>query len=135
MIDVSDLMDDPDFSCDYTVIRTTGKWVKGRFVLSPVPQRLKYYGPVQPATVKEIEQLSTGDQPIAVMKFMCKMPRRLFLTRDLSQAETGDDGAISDMILFRGNSYSIIQVMPWNHFKWMRAFAVLKGGVMCPPSG
>jgi hypothetical protein len=123
-------MTDPDFAFNYTVIRRTGKWDKGRFTLTPEPLRLKYYGPVQPATPKEIEQLSTGDQVVDVMKFMCKMPRQLYITADLSEVRAEDDGEVSDEILFRGNTYQIIQVMPWDHYKWQRAYAVLKGGVV-----
>jgi hypothetical protein len=135
MIDVSDLIVDPDFAFNFTVIRTTGKWIKGRFVLSQTPQRLRYYGSVQPATPKEIEQLPTGDQPKGVMKFFCKHPKQIFLTRDLSNVRGESDGAASDEIFFKGSIYQVVHVTPWDHNGWQRAFAVLKGGaVWNPPS-
>lgn len=133
MIDVSELMHDPDFAFNYTVLRTTGKWVKGRFVPDP-PTKRTYYGPVQPASPKEIEQLSTGDQPVGVMKFFCKLPNQLYLTRDLSKVESEDDGAVSDVIQFRGCTYTIIRVMPWGHYGWLRAFATMKEGILWQPS-
>jgi len=133
MIDVTELMTDPDFASPYTVMRTTGKWIRGRF-LSNAVATLKFYGPVQPATVKEIEHLSSGDQVKGVMKFFCKSPKELFLTRDLSEVESADDGAASDLIFFHGGVYEVIQVMPWGHFGWYRAFATLKGGVVWRPA-
>ena len=133
MIDVSQLMTDPDFASRYTVIRTTGRWVEGRVVLDD-PVKLKYFGPVQPATVKEAEELSSGDQTKGIMKFFCKKPRELFITRDLSAVANIDDMAASDEILFLGNIYDIMQVTPWGHFGWLRAFAALKGGIVWHPS-
>ena len=129
MINVSDLMTDPDFAFHYTVNRTLGKWEKGRFILGTT-QELKYFGPVQPASPKEIEQLSIGDQVNGVFKFFCKSPKQLYLTRDLSAVAGKDDGSASDEILFRGNTYTIIRVMPWDHYGWQRAFATLKEGVV-----
>jgi hypothetical protein len=102
-------------------------------VLRAEPLRLGYYGPVQPATPREIEQLAAGDKPIGVMKFFCKMPRQIYLTRDLAAAVSADDGAASDVIEFRGGTYAVMQVAPWQHFKWVRAFAALKEGILWHP--
>jgi len=131
MIDVSELMNDPDFASHYTVMRTTGKWNKGRFELN-APRELRFYGPVQPATVKEVEQLPTGNQVKGIMKFMCKRPKRLFVTREMpvDGSQTEELGAASDEIHYQGDVYEVIQVMPWSANGYMRAFAVLKGGVV-----
>lgn len=125
--DVSVLMHDPDFAFPYTVIRTTGEWDKGRFEPSE-PKRLKFYGPVQPATVEEIDQLPEGDILKGVVKFFCRNPRQLHLTRDL-ESEGADMGGISDEVEWRGYRYKIIQVMPWGHYGWMRAFGTMIGVV------
>lgn len=127
MIDVSDLMHDPDLAFPFIVIRTTGRWVKGRFEQGK-PKRLKFYGPVQPATTKELEQLSIGDQVKGVVKFMCKSPAELYYTMEPSKATDENSGAISDEIEWRGRRYKIIEVMPWDHYGWCRAFGCLKGG-------
>jgi hypothetical protein len=130
MIDVSEVVSDPDFATNYTVLRRTGKWVNGRFVPNDEPVELRYFGPVQPATVKEIEQLPEGDQLKGVVKFICKMPKQIFLTRDLSELGDDDLGAVSDEIVYRGYIYKVVQVMPWDANGFMRSFAALKGGVM-----
>lgn len=121
MDDLSLLMNDPDFAFKYQVIRRQGKWVKGRFKLGE-PEKLKYYGPVQPATEKEIRQLDVGDQTVGVMKFSCRKPKSLYMTRQ------GSGGAnVSDEIIWRGERYMVVRVRPWDHYGWLHAFALRKG--------
>ena len=87
MIDVSELMNDPDFSTEYTMIRSIGQWRDGRFILKK-ENEIVYYGPVQPATEKELEQLDTGDRNKITMKFMCAYPNEIFLTQEEEENET-----------------------------------------------
>jgi hypothetical protein len=122
VIDVSELITDPDFACPYSVNRRTGQWVKGRFVVSE-PQVLNFYGAVQPATVRELEQMAIGDNEHGVMKFFTRKPNDIYITREFSETT---DIQISDEIEFRGSLYKVLQVMPWQHGGWTRAFASLK---------
>lgn len=121
--DLADLMNDPDFARPYTVIRTTGARVEGEFVLDE-PQRIPFYGPVQPASVRELEQLPEGERQKGIMKFMCKNPAELYLTQEASGMQKG---CVSDEVEWNGYRYKIIQVMPWTHYGWMRAFGVMSG--------
>ena len=126
MIDVSDLITDPDFAFPYTVVRRTGQWVSGRFEVSDPPTRLPYYGAVQPATTRDIEQLGIGDNEKGVMKFFCRNPKTIYLTSNFDESDTGVQ--VSDEIEFRGYTYKVLQISPWQHQGWTRAFASLKGG-------
>lgn len=123
MIDVSELITDPDFAVPYTVYRRTGKWVKGRFVVSE-PEILNFFGAVQTASPREIQQLHIGDNESGIMKFFTRKPNDLYVTRNLSENE---ETPISDEIEFDGRIYKVLQVMPWHHGGWCRAFASLKG--------
>jgi hypothetical protein len=125
MIDVSELIQDPDFADTYTVIRRTGQWVKGRFVTGE-PQTLNHYGAVQPASVREIQQLEIGDHEHGVMKFFTRQPNDIYITREINEVG-GEAIQISDEIEFRGSLYKVLQIMPWQHGGWTRAFASLKG--------
>lgn len=133
MIDVSELITDPDFAVPYTVYRRTGKWVKGRFEVSE-PEVLKFYGAVQPASPREIQQLHIGDTEHGVMKFFTRKPNDLYITRELNNAPEDDDEetdrednvCVSDKIEYDGRMYKVLQVMPWNSGGWCRAFASLK---------
>jgi hypothetical protein len=108
------------------VLRRTGRWVKGRFVIDDPPLTLNFYGAVQPATTREIEQLGIGDREKGVMKFFTRQPHDIHITRELGQ---NNDGSIqiSDEIEFLGSAYKVLQVAPWRHGGWTRAFASLKG--------
>ena len=121
MDDVSLLMNDPDFAFKYKVERRQGKWVKGRFKLGE-PEVLKFYGPVQPATEKELKQLSIGDRLEGIFRFSFRKPKNLYTTQRGSK-----DANISDEIIWRGERYKVIRVRPWDHYGWMHAYAVRKG--------
>jgi hypothetical protein len=127
MIDVSELIEDPDFAFPYTVIRRTGKWVNARFVVNDPPERLAYYGSVQPATTRDLEQAGIGDNEHGIMKFFCRQPKDIYLTDNFD--ESGEYAQVSDEIEFRGLLYKVIKISPWQHGGWMRAFAALEGAI------
>jgi len=119
MINVSRLMSDPAFATHYTVVRQSGKWVEGRFVLGE-PAALQFYGPVQPATNKELDQMPEGDRQRGTMKFFCKPPNRLYVTdENLATCE----GNVSDEIIYDGQRYKIFAVKEWGRNGYYRAFA------------
>ncbi len=124
MIDASELIIDPDFANKYAVYRCTGQWVKGKFEVSE-PQKLDFFGAVQPASVREIQQLHIGDNEHGVMKFFTRMPNIIYITRQPSP-DNGDEIQISDEIEFVGSRYKVLQVMPWHQGGWCRAYASLK---------
>ena len=116
MINLGYLMTDPLFATPYTVLRRTGEYVEGEWEESEL-EELQYYGPVQPATEREIEQLPEGDRQGSIMKFFCKPPNKLYIS--------GDNG-LSDEIMFAGRKYKIISVKDWERYGYIRAFAKLK---------
>lgn len=127
MINVSELMNDPDFCSNYKVLRRQGKWQKGRFVLASAIE-LSYYGPVQPATEKELEQFPEGDRERGVMKFMCSPPKRLYITE--TPNDIGErDIIVSDQIVYDGELYKIIKVKNWKQQGFIRAFGYCIGTV------
>jgi hypothetical protein len=123
VVDVSELITDPDFASSYTVLRRSGRWAKGRFEAGE-PQRLGFYGAAQPASARELQQLEIGDNEHGAMKFFTRQPNDIYITRELSG---GEEAQISDEIEFRGSLYKVLQVQPWQHGGWTRAFASLKG--------
>ena len=120
-IDLSHLMVDPMFATSYTVLRRYGKWVNGRFTLDE-PITLKFFGPVQPATNQELDQLPEGDRQRGTMKFFCKPPNNLYLTTENSQVEDGT-AYVSDEIIYKGQRYKIFAVKDWTPNGYVRAFA------------
>lgn len=117
LIDVTDLLIDPDFASEFLLIRTTGQWEKGRFKLDK-PFEMPCYGPVQPPTQKELELLPEGERKRSYMCFHVH-GKDVYLTRDL---EGDSKGGISDHFLWGGDTYKITQVKDWKHFGWVKAF-------------
>lgn len=126
MIDVTEILQDPDFADNYTVIRTKGAWVKGRFEIVET-RKLSYFFPVHPATEKELEQVPEGDRTKEVKIFFCVRPKQLYITR--MNNEHSDDGYISDKVHYDGKEYKIVKVKDWTSHGWSRCFGVLTGEV------
>jgi hypothetical protein len=103
VIDVSELMRDPDFAAPYTVLRKTGKWEAGRFVEKE--EAIPFYGPVQPPSPEELEQVPEADRRQGALDFLSDKP--IHLTR-----EAGN----SDEIMYRGERYKVVQVKDWLTF-------------------
>jgi len=127
MINVRELMYDLDFCTKYAVLRTKGNWVKGRFVLE-APRTLRYFGPVQPATEKELEQIPEGDRSHGIMKFMCASPREIYISQ-ASPSPGAKDITVSDQIIYAGKIYKIIKVKHWDANGYLRAFGYAIGNV------
>ena len=117
MINLSRTVTSSPFAAPYTVLRRRGEWIKGWWVLGE-PEILQYYGAVQPATEREIDQLPEGDRQRGIMKFFCSPPKKLYVS--------GDENEISDELLFEGRKYKIISVKDWSRYGYVRAFAKLK---------
>ena len=127
MIDVRELMIDPDFASNYIVVRTTGKWDKGRFVPG-TPQELRFYGPVQPANDKDMQQVPEGDRTRNIMKFMCKPPKAIYVS-EVRPPETAGEVTVSDQIKYNGYVYKIISVKNWDPNGFVRAYGHVIGQV------
>ena len=121
-INVSRLMVDPAFSTYYTVLRRKAQWVNGRFIPGE-PEILKYYGPVQPATQKELDQLPEGDRQKGTLKFFCKPPLKFHITNENGEAN------VSDEIIYKDDRYKIFAVKDWTENGYIRAFAYSFGSV------
>ena len=121
MINVKELMSDPDFSTHYIIHRTHTKFIEGRQTVVK-REMLKYYGPVQPAKEKDLEQLPEGDRKNFVMKFFCKPPKKLYITDNKINGDS-EDIIISDILKYDGSYYKILLVKPWKHNGYLRAFA------------
>ena len=117
MINLSRVVSGSPFAAPYTVLRRRGVLIRGRWIVSE-PEILQYFGAVQPATDREIDQLPEGDRQRGTMKFFCTPPRKLYLS--------GDDNEISDELLFEGRRYKIVSVKEWGRYGYVKAFAKLK---------
>lgn len=124
MIDVTEILQDPDFADNYTVIRTECQWIDGRFETKDV-MYMEYFYPVHPATEKELEQVPEGDRTKETKVFFCVSPKKLYITQ--TNNNVSDEGYISDKINYNGKEYKIVKIKDWNSHGWSKGFGVLIG--------
>jgi len=103
MIDVSEIVEDPDFAQEFTVYRSNGSFVKGRWT-EGTPTQITILGVVTVMSARELNQLPEGDRIKAAMNFHSTLP--IYVTR------IGSSPGISDKIFWRGDYYKIFNVVP-----------------------
>lgn len=95
----------------FTVYRKSGAWVAGRFV--PQETQMTIQGVVTACKPKDLVQVPEGDRATAVMCF--HSPEQIYTTRN--------EGT-SDEIVWRGERYRILSVIPWGDFGYWKALGV-----------
>lgn len=104
-INVSEALDS-DTAIIITVERTTGGYVNRKFVKNP-PVTFKALASPQPASADDLQILSEGDREKSIIKFICN--KAVYTTRDR-------DGLPSDVIIWKGQRYRVINAADWNQF-------------------
>lgn len=104
LIDVSDMLLDPDFINSVSLIHRTASvdsFGKNQLVETTV----NTFGSVQPAPVKDVQRLPDSLRLQDVRKFWIK-------------AEILSDGSAQypDLIAFKGNRYQVISTEPWLNY-------------------
>lgn len=104
LIDVSDLLLDPDFINNVSLIhRTTVVNSFGKNELTETS--VDTFGSVQPAPVKEIQRLPEALRMSDVRKFWIK-----------AEILSDGDSQYPDIILFQGKRFQIINTEPWMNY-------------------
>jgi len=124
MINVGHIVNSRNFAQPkgFTVFRTTGDWVRGRFVTDP-EKKLNYTGTITVANADDLEQVPEADRVTGIMCFYSQKP--MYITRAADSAEAA---GISDEIEWQRDRYRIIQVLPWRDFGYYKAFGVRMAG-------
>jgi len=115
MINVSEVITDPDFAQSFLVHRRTGKWVNGRWQENMTDITL--LGVITVADPKTLEQLPEGDRVIGLMCFYATVP--IFTT---------NEQGTSDQIEWRGERYRVKQVFPYGDYGYYKAVAERMAG-------
>lgn len=115
MINVAEIINDPDFSQSFTVCRKTGSWSEGRFVQTE--QQLSFRGIVIAANTKDLLQVPEGDRVKGIMAFYSTEP--LLVTNS-----TGT----SDQIIWRGERYRLFQLWPYADYGYYKALGERMAG-------
>lgn len=116
MINVSELITDPDFAQTYSIFRKSGQFTAGRWVQTET--ELTFTGPIQPATEKEIIQVPEGDRISEILVF--------YSTQEIY---TTNNTGTSDEIEWSGNRYKVEKVERYGDNGYYKALAIFKKGM------
>lgn len=108
MIDVSEVITDPDFAQTFVVHRKANKWIAGR--TESTEKDITMTGVIMVADAKTLEQLPEGDRVTGLMCFYST--QELFTTREQGT---------SDQIEWRGERYRVKQVFPYGDYGYYKA--------------
>lgn len=119
MIDVSDIINDPDFAQPFTIKRSTGgAFVSGGYTSSN--STIQGYGVIQPASDREHEQVPEGERVAGSIS--------IYSATALYTTYGGDPSGLSDIVTWRGDDYRIVSVGPYQDFGFFKALAVRMSG-------
>ncbi len=104
MINLAELIVDPDFAQKFNVYRSTGSFIKGVWTEGTTTV-IEMVGVVTVMSSKDLRQIPEGDRITGAMTFYAQ--GELFVTRD------GQYLGTSDKIYWRGNYYKLFSVSPW----------------------
>ncbi len=119
MINLSEIVTDPDFNQPYTINRSTGAFVLGGYANSTTPVAAS--GIITVAKERDLAQVPEGDRVTGAMLFYSTQP--IYLSHGGSGA-----AATSDTITWRGDTYRIAKVWPYGDFGFFKAFGVRVSG-------
>lgn len=123
MINVSEILTDADFAQSYTVQRTSGHWEYGRFIIDSTTN-LNFYGPVLPSSAKELNQVPEGERITGMMTFYTTPDNPFQISYHTSDSDEG----LSDLVVWRGAQYKLIQVFPYDDYGYQKAIGTKISG-------
>jgi hypothetical protein len=115
MIEVTDVCNAPELAQDYTIQRSAGSWVDG--VWQSATTDVAGFGVISVAKPKDLQMIPEGDKITSAMVFHSELP--IYTTH-----ENGDgQGGSSDILIWRGNRFRVIQVAEYVDYGFFRAIA------------
>lgn len=114
MIDLSELMSDPDFTQAFILRRRTGGFANEGEFTQAAPVEMPLVGAIQPAS------------PADIVRFQAEGERRQAIIRvwSATQMNTSDgQGQQPDEIVWRGSVYRVIECVPWADNGFWKVFA------------
>lgn len=134
MINVAEIVNDPDFAQPFDIQRSIGQFVQGGWEDSL--QVVQAYGVIEVADPQTLDMIPEGDRPTGAMSFYTTY--QLFETRKQTPTYGGAPGygggsyggtqGVSDVIVWRGNPYRLIKIFPWVDFGFNHGVGVRMTG-------
>ena len=114
MIDLSEVVNDPDLAQPFTILRQSGSFQLGGWVANE-PQPIDAFGAITVATQRMMQMVPEGDRVGGEMAFFTA--NEIYLT---SEKRSGT----SDQLVWHDEKYRVIHVAPWMDYGFNIAIAV-----------
>jgi len=119
MIDVSELIGDPDFEQGYTVTRSSGDFGAGGWKEN-TPVSIPMNGVITVARFKDLNQVPEADRVTGAMLF--------YSTQEIYVTHNDASKGTSDVITWNGDDYRIAYIWPYVDYGYWKAYGVRKRG-------
>lgn len=116
MIDVAELIHDPDFCVNFNIFRKSGSWVKGRWITED--EIIPVTGIVTAVNSKDLQILAEGDRTNGLKTFYA-----------IEELRGSSDKATADVCEYKGKQYRLIQDFDYSDFGYYKAIGTFLGGV------
>lgn len=117
LVDVSEIVLDPEFAQEFTILRSEGDFVKGRWV-EVFGESISMYGVVTIVSARELTFLPEGDRVKGAIMIHTVEP--LYLTRAADDS-SGTGPGISDKIIWHDDTYKIFKIDYYSDYGYYRA--------------
>lgn len=112
MPDVTWLLSDPTLgSQHFTIIRKTGAWQSGRFVLD-VAQNIPAIGIIQPSGSESLSMIPEGEKREGMVVIYTK-----------TEIHLTEGSEVSDNVEWRGEMYKVLRIDRWQDYGFNIAYA------------
>lgn len=115
MLNIAELIHDPDFAQPFTVYRKTGQWAEGEY--NQTEQQISFHGVVVAANTKDLLQVPEGDRVKGIMAFYATEP--LLVTNEVGT---------SDQVVWRSERYRLFQTWPYADYGYYKALGERMAG-------
>lgn len=119
---ISRVVNSPIFAQNFTIVRSSGVFVKGNWVNSPVT--IPAYGSIQPATNEELVYVPEADRVKGVNVIHTEAVMYETHTGDAPDLTAG----ISDIVNWHNQQWKISYIYPWSDYGFTKAIAVRMSG-------
>lgn len=114
MINVADVVSDPDLAQPFTILRSTGSWVNGVWQSTVVST--PSYGVIAEPTEVDLEMVPEGDKVKGAI--VVWSPQIIYATHATEGA-----GGSSDIIIWNGLNHRVLQTKLYSDYGYYRAIA------------
>lgn len=130
MINVAEIVNDPDFAQSFYLIRSTGSFALGGFQTTPTT--IPMYGVIEVAKEKELATLPEGDRISGAMAFYTSDPIYMTNVDANPSYGAGNFGVtakrISDVVLWHNQQFRVVKDSVWSDFGYYKTIGVRMSG-------